>query len=254
MNLRGQVMNWTSEFDMDFKQNVSMVSEFMSRFNGKQQIFYQLPDSMQARANLIHLFDREWLFNQKDSMQNEVMKFVDTILSDSVMIHYEDSTWFAEVACHGIFKGKSHFITLFLKPEKIKEFVYRWVIVGAKGDLFKMEPPKRNHGLDIMPNNHEVSFIAIPKLEQIGNEYILNFSQMSYEPEALAVFYSLVYSGTLKIKSTESPIYHFLQVPGYVFVVRRFSREEANAGWLIDSLIKTNEDMKFDYLNKRIKE
>lgn len=71
-------------------------------------------------------------------------------------------------------KKKSYFI---LKPEQVEVYVYRWVIVGAKGEILDLEPLKRNHGLDIQPDNHEVGFIDLSKIAAIGNENILNYSE-----------------------------------------------------------------------------
>lgn len=204
----GQLMN-NQSFNETFRYRVKQMDEFMKRFNGMESIPLALEDSLIRRTNMLYLFDSELFLNTPDSMKNAAFEFIEAAVKDSISLHYTDSTWTAEVLCHCHYKGKEEKITLLLKPERVEVYVYRWVIVGAKGKILDLEPLKRNHGLDIQPDNHEVGFIDLSKIAAIGNENILNYSEKNYLPDALSVFYALIYSGqfTLDVVEKRSFIY-----------------------------------------------
>lgn len=234
----------------DFKYRVKQLDEFMARFNGEEWLELDVPDSLKRNVNLLYLFNRDLFAANKDSMEQVADHFIHTVIDNKITLHFDDKDWFAEVLCNCTYKDKKEQVTLYLKPEKIEEYMYRWVIIGAKGKILKLTPPKRNHGLDILPNNHEVAFMALPRIELLGSSNILNYSQFEYEPDQLSVFYALVYSGTLKIETTENIIYHFLKVPDYIFNVERFMRKGNNSGWLISRLVRIVEQEKTNYLNQ----
>lgn len=237
---------WQTEFNFRVKQ----LDEFMARFNGEESVDVKVADSLKRPLNLLYLFDRELFAANRDSMMRKANAFIDTVTNQRSSLYYEDGGWFAEVGCHCIYKGKKDTLTLYLKPEKIEEFQYRWVIIGAKGRLLQLTPARRNRGLDIMPNNHEVSFRALSKIAQLGSNNILNYAERDYVPDGLSAFYALVYADALKIETTGQIIYHFLEVPGYVFTVERFNRKGTNTGWLISRLIPLDEKEKQSYYNQ----
>lgn len=230
----GQLMNNLS-FNETFRYRVKQMDEFMKRFNGIESIPLPLEDSLKRCTNMLYLFDSELFRNNPDSVKNAVFEFIEAAVEDSTSLHYTDSTWTAEVLCHCHYKNKEEKVTSFLKPEQVEVYVYRWVIVGAKGEILDLEPLKRNHGLDIQPDNHEVGFIDLSKIAAIGNENILNYSEKNYLPDALSVFYALIYSGQLTLAVVEKTKFHLWQVPGYTFTVERVEREGNNTGWLISS-------------------
>lgn len=238
----------------EFKFRVKQLDEFMARFNGEESVDVDVVDSLKPALNLLYLFNREWFTAHTDSMKQVAEDFIGTVIDNRTKLHYDDEDWFAEVSCYCTYQGKPDSLTLFLKPEKLEEFQFRWVIVGAKGTLLKLNPGKRNHGLDIMPNDHEVAFRALSKVATLGSDNILNYAPYAYTPDALSVFYALVYAGALNIESTGRIVYHFCEVPGYVFRVERFNRKGNNTGWLISDVRPMSEIEKPFYYEQCLKE
>lgn len=236
-----------SIFQSEFKFRVKQLDEFMKRFNGEESLDIMVADSLKRKLNLLYLFDSEQFSENIESMRQQAEAFMQSVVDNNVALHFDDKDWFAEVTCNCIYNGKEEPITLFLTPEKIQEYQYRWVIIGSKGKLLQLNPPKRNHGLDILPNNHEVAFMALPKISFLGSDNILNYSQQDYTPDPLTAFYALVYSGALKIETTQKITYHFLKVPGFVFRVERFIRKGNNTGWLISHFTALNDAEKSTY-------
>lgn len=242
----GQILSDTI-FQTEFRYRVKQLDEFMIRFNGEESVDITVPDSLKRELNLLYLFNHELFAANRDSTLQQANQFIRSVINHQTTLHFDDKEWFAEVVCDCVYKGKKEQVTLFLKPEKIEEYQYRWVIVGAKGELLKLNPIKRNHGLDILPNNHEVAFMALSKISLLGSANILNYAQKEYIPDGLTAFYALVHSDALKIESTGNIIYHFLKLPGYVFTVERFMRKGNNTGWLISRFIPICEADKKTY-------
>lgn len=246
----GQSVLPDSTFYSTFQYRVKQLDEFMSRFNGEESIDIHAKDSLKRTLNILYLFNNELFTVNCDSMMQQVNNFILTVTKNQSKLYYEDDGWLAEVGCHCIYNGVKDTLTLYLKPEKIEEFKYRWVIIGAKGKLLQLIPTKRNRGLDIMPNNHEVSFRALSKIAQLGSNNILNYAEYDYSPDELSTFYALVYADALKIKYTGQITYYFFEVPDYVFTVERFNRKGNNIGWLISRLTPMNESEKQDYYDQ----
>lgn len=245
----GQILPDTI-FQMEFKYRVKQLDEFMARFNGEETIDVAVADSLKAQLNLLYLFNHELFVANRDSMKQQAETFIHTVVDHGTTLHFDDKDWFAEVLCNCTYKGHNEQVTLYLKPEKIEEFQYRWVIIGAKGKLLQLNPLKRNRGLDILPNNHEVAFMALPKIALLGSANILNYSAREYTSDQLTAFYALVYSEALKIETTGKIVYHFLEVPEYVFTVERFMRQGTNTGWLISRLLPMCETEKQTYFEQ----
>lgn len=234
-------------FQTEFRYRVKQLDEFMARFNGDESVDISVPDSQKRELNLLYLFNSELFAANRDSMRRQAEHFISAVVSNKSSLHFHDTDWFAEVQCDCVYKGCKELITLYLKPEKIEEFQYRWVITGAKGALLRLNPQRRNHGLDIMPNNHEVGFMALPKIALLGSANILNYAQRDYASDQLTAFYALVYSEAIKIEDTRKVVYHFMEVPDYVFTVERFMRKGYNTGWLISRITPMGDTEKTDY-------
>lgn len=243
------------EFQNDIKHRVKLLEEFMARFNGEEM--HEMvagEDSIRNELNLLYLMNSEMFEVNKDSILQISDEFTDSIISNKTKLYFDDGKWFAEVKVDCICMDKETQITLFLRPEEIKPFQHRWVIVGAQGQILTLEPSRRNHGLDILPNNHEIGFMALPKIHLLGNDKILNYAEFGYHTDQLTAFYTMVYTGVLKMNNTAEITYHFLEVPGFVFTVERFTRKGFNSGWLISKIKKIEEAAKFNYYKKIISE
>lgn len=252
MPMYGQSLS-DEEFQNDSRHRVKLLEEFMARFNGDETHgMIADKDSLKDELNMLYLMNAEMFAMNKDSMLKVSNEFTDSIRTNKTKLFYDDGRWFAEVKVNCTYMDKETQITLFLRPEEIKPFQHRWVITGARGNMLALNPPQRNHGLDILPNNHEVGFMALPKIHLLGNDKILNYAAADYRTNQLTAFYAMVYTGVLKMNSTGETTFHFLEVPGFVFTVERYTRKGFNSGWLISRIKKIDEAAKFNYYQKCI--
>ena len=254
MQMEAQILGGLLNDDL-YKTRIKLVDEFFLRFNGDElRPDIKATDKDAKLKNLIVLFDGKLLKSFEDSAFVEAKTFAQRILDDSIRINYRDTTWFAKAACKGTFKGKSIDFTLYLNVEKRQEDMYKWVIAKAEGDIFSLTPSLSKESIMLMPDDHETNFMSLHRITTEKDDYILNYKQRDYMPDETTVFYTLVYNGLLDIDYVKELKFVFLQVPGYVFSVSHFDRDNYNAGWLIDSLSRATDKEKreiIDYIYKK---
>lgn len=136
---------------------------------------------------------------------------------------------------------------MILKPELIRKYEYKWVIIGVKADFLSIEPTKRNEGLMISPVDNEVSFMSLAEITQNNSADILNYVNKNFEVNVLNTFLYLVKNKQIQVEFTERIVYHFLQIPNYIFTVQNYERESYNSGWLISSLMQMDDKLKSTY-------
>lgn len=222
-----------------YKSRVKLVSEFMDRFNGKRVRPDIETDTLNKQmTNLLFLFDRCLLKSKHDSVFHEAESFAAKVIEDSVMLQYSDTAWCAKAKCRGKLSGKQVDFVLFLNVERREADMYKWVITKADGSIFELDAPKQHSPYMLMPDSHETNFMSLGRMTAETPGYVKDFKSCNYEIDQTSVFFSLVKNGLLKIDYVEDLTFLFFQVPGYVFSVKKFEREELNAGWLISSLQK----------------
>lgn len=239
-----------SLFKQMFEARIKQVDEFFSVFNSNKAVKgFTTTDPLKRQRQIFRLTNHEMGAQNKKEMFEKIMRFADTIYKDSVYLHFSDSTWFAEVDCNILFKGKEQKITLFLQTEKVKEYIYKWVVCGAKGKLLEL-PTDTTKQYMIPPIANELNFMYLSTItDQNHAPYITSYKAQNIPIHTFSVFLAMIWSGNLKIVNAEKVKFHFLQVPNYVFTISYFDRESMNAGWLIDSVFAIKEEDKPLYTN-----
>lgn len=226
-----QVIGEINTDPIDYRLKVKQLDEFMRRFNLQDvpSLFQNEDTLLQETYSMTAVFDFQLVKNR----QNEVREFVATMLDNKVKLNYTDSNWIAVAHCNAIYKGKETTLTLELATEKVKDFIYKWVIIGASGEILELKPLKQNPGLAISPVDNEVNFISLKHITSKEGQNILNYKGKSAQLDAMSVFFALVNSGQLQIKNVQQLEYKFIIAPFYEFTVRNFIRDAMNSGWLI---------------------
>jgi len=206
-------------------------------------------DSLMRQRRIFKLINHEMGEGNKEAEFERLMDFANTVVKDSVCLNFCDSLWFAEVCCNVLFKGKKEKLTLFLRTEKVKDYVYRWAICGAKGALLEL-PVDTARQFMISPVEKELSFMCLSSVTDRNHApFIASYKAKNVSIHPLSVFLVMVRNGDLRVVNAEKVKFHFLQVPGYVFTIACFNRMSMNAGWLIDSVFKVKEEDKSEYMN-----
>ena len=227
------------------RARISLVDEFMKRFNGLQDrldITKDVEDYETKR--FLALFNGKQFKSVNDSTLKAAFEFIDVIQKDSTHINYTDTTWIAKVDCHGLLKKKDVTFTLYMSVENRKDDMYKWVINKAEGEIFRLLPGPISNDVFISPDAHETKFMGLKHITTGKDDYVSRYLKRDIKIDLTSVFLSYVYNGLLEIDYIKDVEFIFFQVPNYIFSVKEFNRESFNDGWLISSFQKTPENEK----------
>lgn len=219
---------------------VKQIDEFMNRFN--YDVSYDGTrvkdrENIELRKkNMYTLFNLDQFGDSLGYPNELVKKFSDDIIRKDIHIHYEDTTWQAELVCEVTFSNKQRKISLLLQTEKIREYEYKWVIANVSGDLFETSDLPEPQKLLISPAEHGINFITLPTTITNHSKAVAALSPQGHREDKLSIFNFLVSHGILKIRSIKEVKYHF-NVPNYYFEVERIEKDRSyNTGWLINKI------------------
>ena len=216
------------------KSRIGLVDEFMKRFNGET-----LHPNISKKAKDRHKKNLQLLFNlaQYKSKQDpsfiKATDMVETIIKDSVTIHFNDKKWAAIAHCSGTIDGKKTTFTVYLTVQQRKADMYKWVISKVEGKCFEISPRDTSDKIMLYPDDHETNFISLSRMTQEQPYNIKVFMSKEHEYDETSVFMYLVRTKRLKINYVENLEFMFMQIPGYAFHIQYYERESGNSGWLI---------------------
>lgn len=214
---------------------VGLVDEFLKRFNGDTSHPNISPqDTSYRKSNILYLIEPPQDIENKDSIYNEAIRFVDAIIKDSVRLNYCDSTWIARAKCKGVLDSKPVSFNIYLNVEHRKEDMYKWVISKVDGDCFNVTPRDMASNIMLYPDDHEIKFISLGRMTNEQPFNVARFMSKGFEYDATSAFLYLVKSDKLKIEYVDELEFIFTQVPGYIFSIKYYERESSKLGWLIN--------------------
>ncbi|MBR1786785.1 MAG: hypothetical protein IJ756_06475 [Paludibacteraceae bacterium] len=221
----------------NYAYKIKLIDEFMKRFNFEALVVLPEQDSMYQVKNRILLFNQDTYLNNQELADSMIEKS----LQDSVFLHFSDTTWTATAICEITYKGKKDSITLLLKPENIKDDVYKWAIIDAWGEQVELKPKTQNDYIRLYASDNETRFISLTSATEDNKKNIVLFSKNKYEVDRLTAFNTLVYNDILKIKYVKQLTYQFVTINGFEFTVSYFNRDSKNSGWLISEIHHTKQ-------------
>lgn len=229
---------------------VKLLDEFFARFNGEEIRNDVTEEYRNRESGILLLFDLSQFQSKQDSTFVMAENFAHFVVQNKSKLNFEDKNWFARIKCHGKLGKEKVSFFMFLCVEERDSSMYRWAISNVEGNIFLNSRDYPHNELFIMPNDNEQFFQSIRKITSETYEYIDDYVKKEYKADALSTFLTLVRSNQLKIEAVTDIEFVFLQVPGYMFKVIYFDRNNKNAGWLICSCTKLSEEGKEKILKK----
>ena len=226
---------------------VKQLDQFIDRFNSNENAegiaINPSKTSAEDRERILaSLFNLEML--EIPAFKEKAVRFIKEVTGSRISnLSFYDKNYYATIDCQVLYKNKKELLTLTLVLEGSANNGAHWVIKGAKADflggLNNNAGTVKDHKI-IPPTNHEVEFIAL--LNIFNKEKDLNsYLSESYGKNQLDNLDQILKSGNLKMLSTATPTYHFLQIPGWIFTVDFFNRKSKNSGLLISNLDKVDQ-------------
>ena len=232
----------------DFASSYVMsVDEFIHRFNA-ESIHPQLDttdfEPLRMRS-ILSLFDMQ-KFQVRDSLvAGELITFANAICDNDFKLDLGSGGVYAEANCLFKYNQQELSINLILVFERVRGDIYKWAIQGVNG-------LKESGLLDITrdgyinPTQHSVHFTELSSTDSDLSRYVSVFKEV----DQLSFLLGMLKSRQISLISCSNVKFHFVQFPGYVFVVEEANRMGNNSGYLISSLISTDNMGKIEYINK----
>lgn len=229
---------YIDETALEFR--VKQIDEFMQRFNYETDYKGDAPanpnDKADRKKNMLTLFNLDKFSKQNNEIDSVAESFLDYIIDNNITLHYEDTTWYAKAKCSLTYEGRQHDAILTLKTERVKDVIFKWVIVDISSPLFKQFPTEMKDSVTISPAEHGISFITIPGTLNLNKSSVGSTFANGYYRSNLCVFDFLMATGKLKVNIIKQVTFHF-KLPEAEFDVELIEKEKSyNQGWLINNL------------------
>jgi hypothetical protein len=188
------------------------------------------------------------LFDNQNASLTDPLKnsFINAVLNPGspAFLNFHEGQWFAEVNTKFTYQGKEEPVTLYLKLEEENQG-YKWVITNVYFRQFHEFFHNQNAGDQrfLHPLSHELDFMNLIRVFK-DKEYVEQYTAKEYHPDYLTLFLYEFKKGNLLFKSVSTVKFHFFQIPGWYFELSEFNRSGTNAGWLISSILKLNDNDK----------
>lgn len=238
------------------RARVSLVDEFMKRFNGQEHHPDIPPNVKNSRKNnLMMLFNLNMFRSKQDTRYKEAEAMMDLVIKKKAKIHYADSAWCAKALCDGTLNGKHVSFYLYLTVEPRGNNMYKWVISKAEGKIFNGNTSKqakthseRVRDMFILPDDHEINFMSLSTIVNNNSKNIESVVRKGYGNGPTSSFVNMVLQKKLKLNYVSKLEFIFEQVPGYEFIISYFHNGKSNLGWLISSFRKISNEKKHAFL------
>lgn len=226
---------------------VMSVDEFMQRFNAEElhpDLDTTRNDNLRLRS-ILTLFDYQQFQVNDSIVAGRLIAFADTVCRKDVRLDLERGGVYAEACCSFLFNQKEVPINLVFAFEPIRDDVYRWALIGANG-LKENKILESSHNGFINPTQHELRFSEL----SAASTELSRFLSVHKNVDQLSFLLGLLRSDELSFIVCNKVKFHFVLVPGYVFVVDEVNRLGNNSGYLINTLLETDSLGKLEYINQ----
>lgn len=226
--------------------HVTSLEEFMARFNAEAfhpEISVENDENLRIRS-ILTLFDWQEFLVQDSAVVSQIVEFAESVCHDSILLNIEDSSFYAEACCLFSYKDKEIPINLVFEYENIRDDYYRWAVAGANG-LKNCNLLDTIYDGYINPVQHELHFSELHAACEDLNKYI----SISKEVDQLSFVLGMIKTCQLEFVACNKVLFHFAQVPGFVFVVDKKNRLGRNSGYLISKLTRVEDLQKSNYID-----
>ncbi len=229
---------------------VKSIDEFIQRFNGEAfhpNFYYEEEEKTRERL-LLSLVDWQRFQIEDSTVTALLISFTDSVCRNDIRLDVESGGIYAEAQCLFEYEQGNIPINLVFVYENIRDDFYKWALAGANGLVESgiMDTTCKGY---INPIQHELHF---SDLASACESDLTRYISVSRTIDQLFYLLGMIKTGQLKFVSCNTILFHFMQIPGFVFVVDKANRLSFNSGYLINSLIKIDESNKQDYIKQLI--
>ena len=225
---------------------VKSLDEFIQRFNAKEfhpNIDYEKDENLRFRS-ILSLFDYQEFQINDSSTTALLLSFADSVCWNDIQLHMDSGKIFAEAQCLFEYNQQSVPVNIVFKYENIRSNFYRWAVIGVNG-LIESKIIDTNRNGYLNPIQHELHFSDLSSACESDLTRFVSFGQAI---DQMSFLLGMMKTGQLNFVSCNNVLFHFTQVPNYIFVVSKANRLNYNSGYLIHSLFRVAETDKQNYI------
>lgn len=226
--------------ETDFAYEVKTIDEFIERFNNDQYTLIRkyleanFPDRKLGRSDLIRT-----LFNYQEPLwdKNTAFRFLQAVCdtTQEKFLDFYSDTWYAQAECLVRYKGMPRKVTITLQVfVSDRTGAAKWVICGARApflDFSRRVDPKKF----LNPISHATDFIGLKRAME-DKMFVRNYLTDKFRESHLNKYLAAVAAGDIVFQQINSVTYHFLNLEGWLFTVKEYTRPGRNSGWLIQTV------------------
>lgn len=227
---------------------VKSIDEFIQRFNAEEfhpGIYYEEEENLRTRS-LLSLFDWQRFQNDDSTTINLLISFADSVCWNDIRLNMEGGGIYAEAQCLFEYGQQEVPINIVFAYENIRDDYYKWAVVGATG-LIEAKILDTSCNGYLNPIQHELHF---SDLASACESDLTRFVSYDRSIDQLFFLLGMIKTGQLKFVSCNNILFHFTQMPNYIFVVDKANRLSYNSGYLINSLLEVDETSKREYIEQ----
>lgn len=242
-----QTVHYDTYLDGLTSAYVKSLDEFIQRFNAEEfhpDIDTENKDNLRTRS-ILTLFDWQMFQLQDSCFASQIISFADTVSKQVVRLDMEKEGLYAEACCLFSYKQQEIPINLVLIFENIRDDYYKWAVAGANG-LMECKLLDTVCIGYMNPVQHEVHFSELSSVCVALDKYI----SIDRTVDQLSFVMGMLKTGELKFETCNKVLFHFVQVPGFIFVVDKINRSDYNSGYLISKLVRTDDLTKQSYIEQ----
>lgn len=242
----GQIIIGDTYLNVFASTYVKSLEEFSQRFNAQEfhpDIDTLNKDNLRLRS-ILSLFDSQ-SFQVRDSViASRLVAFAEDVCINGYFVDTESVGLYAEASCLFSFNNQEIPINIVFVFENVREDINKWAVVGVNG-LVECGLLDTDRSGYINPTQHELRFTDL----SIASQNLTNYISAYKTVDQLSYLLGLLKAKQLEFIVCNKVRFHFLQIPGYVFVVDEINRLGNNAGYLITALMQTENSKKNEYIS-----
>lgn len=242
-----QIISFDTYLDTFNSSCVKSLDEFIQRFNGEE--FHPDLDTantanIRARS-ILTLIDWQKYQLQDSSAMSQVVSFVDSVCKNDVRLALEKDGIYAEAQCLFLYNQQELPISLILVFENIRDDYYKWAVVGTTGlvECGLIDTIREGY---INPVQHELHFSEL----SAACADLTSHVSITKTVDQLSFLLGMLKTKQLEFVTCNKVVFHFVQVPGYAFVVEEVNRLDNNSGYLVNALFKMEDSDKLVYIKQ----
>lgn len=236
-----------------FTYSIKSVDQFIDRFNyDKRDAFRRsyeaaidIEEGSARQKAILTLFDFQKIEENENNYSEQIEAFIGKVENNesSIYLDFYDKQWYVKLLMDITYEDDPYQLEAVMYNYSIEENKSSWTFASVHCKELNWYFTDTKPNILLPPNSDGTDFMNVRNLLKENSEHLESRkNNTNLEP-----FFKMISDGSLDLSYIKDIDYVFLQIPEYILVVKEFRRNDENSGWLIDELIRADENQKIYY-------